>query len=123
MDAVARRLHQPVTAYSLAPVWDDAAPYYAIFLEEPDAASEAGLRAFLGELDRALGEENIEYLAKRESGRLGPVRAALIPAGSWAAWDRDRLSRTGGSPEQYKHPCLIGDLGFRETMKVLREVA
>jgi hypothetical protein len=122
MDAVARRLHQPVTAYSLAPVWDDAAPYYAIFLEEPDAASEAGLRAFLGELDRALGEENIEYLAKRESGRLGPVRAALIPAGSWAAWDRDRLSKTGGSPEQYKHPCLIGDLGFKETMKVVKEV-
>jgi len=122
MDAVAKRLHQPVTAYSLAPVWDDAAPYYAIFLEEPDAANEPGLRAFLAELDRALGEENIEYAAKRESGRLGHVRAAVIPAGSWAAWDRDRLASTGGSPEQYKHPCLIGDLGFRETMRVLREI-
>ena len=66
MDAVAKRLHQPIMAYTLAPVWDDAAPYYSIFLEEPDAANEAGLRAFLKELDRALGEENIEYASKRD---------------------------------------------------------
>jgi hypothetical protein len=122
MDVVAHRVHQPITAYSLAPVWDDVRPYYAIFLEEPDVADEAGTRRFLAELDRALGEENIEYAAKRESGRLGPVRAAVIPAGTWAAWDKERLAKTGGSPEQYKHPCLIGDMGFRETMKVIREV-
>ena len=122
MDAVAKRVHLPITAYTLAPVWNDAAPYYAIFLEEPDAANEAGLRAFLKELDRALGEENIEYASKRDSGRLVPVRAAIIPTGVWSAWDRDRLIKTGGSPEQYKHPCLIGDSGFKETMRVMREV-
>ena len=33
------------------------------------------LRRFLAALDRALGEQNIEYAAKRTSGRLGPVRA------------------------------------------------
>lgn len=122
MDAVAKRTPQPITAYSLAPTWDDSQPYYAIFLEESDAANATGTKAFLAELDRSLGEENIEYAAKRESGRLGPVRAAVIPNGTWAAWDRDRLSKTGGSPEQYKHPCLIGDLQFRETMKVLCEI-
>ena len=53
----------------------------------------------------------------------GPVRAVLIPAGSWAAWDRDRLAQTGGSPEQYKHPCLVGDLKFRDTMRAVREVS
>ena len=63
-----------------------------------------------------------EYAAKRESGRLGALRAALIPAGAWAKWDRDRLAQTGGSPEQYKHPCLVGDLKFRESMAVVREV-
>ncbi|HEY3787761.1 MAG TPA: GH3 auxin-responsive promoter family protein [Urbifossiella sp.] len=122
MDAVAKRVHQPITAYSLAPVWDEAASYYAIFLEAQDAEDEARLRAFLGELDRALGGENIEYAAKRESGRLGRLRAAIIPEGSWSAWDRDRLAKTGGSPEQYKHPCLIGDLGFGETMRLIRAV-
>jgi hypothetical protein len=122
MDAVARRIPQPVTAYSVAPVWDEQQPYYAIFLEEPDAANEALLRQFLREFDQQLGLENVEYAAKRDSGRLGPLRAALIPAGTWAKWDRDRLAQTGGSPEQYKHPCLIGDVGFSDTIGVLRQV-
>ena len=122
MDAVAKRVTQPVTAYSLAPMWDAQQPYYAIFLEEPDATDESRLKQFLTELDSQLGIENVEYAAKRESGRLGALRAAIIPAGTWAKWDRDRLAQTGGSPEQYKHPCLIGDLKFRESMTVLREV-
>ncbi len=123
MDAVARRVPQPVTAYSVAPVWDDRLPYYALFLEEPDATDESRLKHFLAEFDAQLGIENVEYAAKRESGRLGAVRAAIIPAGAWAKWDRDRLAQTGGSPEQYKHPCLIGDLKFRDSMTVVREVS
>jgi hypothetical protein len=111
-----------VSAYTVAPVWDDARPYYAIFVEEPDAADEAAVRRFLAAFDRALGEQNIEYAAKRETGRLGPVRAAVLPAGTWAAWDQRRLATTGGSAEQYKRPCLIGDTGFRATMPVLREI-
>ncbi|MFO0799491.1 MAG: GH3 auxin-responsive promoter family protein [Gemmataceae bacterium] len=120
VDAAAAKVSQPLTAYSLAPVWDDLRPYYALFLEEPDAGPQ--LPAFLTELDRALGEENVEYASKREGNRLGPVRAALLPAGAWAAWDRARLAATGGSAEQYKHPCLIGDLSFRAAMHVTREV-
>jgi hypothetical protein len=122
MDAVAKRSPQPISAYSLAPVWDDAAPYYSIFLEESDAADEPRLRGFLKELDAALGVENIEYAAKRESDRLGHIRAAIVPNGTWAAWDIARLANTGGSPEQYKRPCLIGDMGFKAAMPVLREV-
>ena len=122
MDAVAKRVSQPMTAYSLAPIWHDVRPYYGLFLEETDATDEQTLKRFLAEFDRQLGQENIEYEAKRESGRLGPVRAALIPASAWSAWDRTRLAATGGSPEQYKHPCLIGDIKFRETMQVVREV-
>ncbi|MBP3958664.1 GH3 auxin-responsive promoter family protein [Gemmata sp. G18] len=122
MDAVAQRINQPITAYSVSPVWDEKQPYYAIFLEEPDVANEPVLKHFLAEFDKQLGVENVEYAAKRESGRLGPLRAMVIAAGTWAKWDRDRLSQTGGSPEQYKHPCLIGDLKFRDTMTVLREV-
>jgi hypothetical protein len=123
LDAVVRRVSQPVSAYSVAPVWDDRQPYYAIFLEEPDAADEPMLKRFLAEFDAQLGAENVEYAAKRESGRLGPVRAALIPAATWAKWDHDRLAATGGSPEQYKHPCLVGDLKFRESVGVVREIA
>lgn len=112
-----------VSAYSLAPVWDDRAPYYGLFLEEPDCVSAPAVRAFLAAYDSVLGELNIEYAAKRESGRLGPVRVHVVPGGTWAAWDRERLSRTGGSPEQYKRPCLMGDLGFAATMPVQRVLA
>jgi len=122
MDTVAQRLLQPITAYSLAPIWDETQPYYGLFLEETDATDEVGLKRFLAEFDQQLGDENIEYAAKREGARLGPVRALLLPAGTWAAWDRARLAQTGGSPEQYKHPCLIGDVNFRATMPVRREV-
>jgi hypothetical protein len=122
LDRVARELNQPIAAYTVAPVWDDRQPYYSLFLEEPDAADEPRLQRFLALLDRQLGTENVEYAAKRESARLGSLRAALIPAGAWAEWDRNRLAQTGGSPEQYKHPCLIGDLKFRDGMTVLREI-
>jgi hypothetical protein len=121
-DTVAARQHLHVVAYSLAPIWDDKQAYYGLFLEEPDAADAAALVRFLAELDRQLGVENVEYAAKRDSGRLGPLRAEIIPAAAWSEWDHNRLAQTGGSPEQYKHPCLIGDIGFRHTMPVVREV-
>jgi hypothetical protein len=121
METTARRTGFHVGGYSLAPVWHDERPYYGLFVEEPDASD--ALKPFLAEYDRALGELNIEYAAKRESARLGPVRAFVLPAGTWAKWDRDRLAKTGGSPEQYKHPCLIGDLAFKDSLPVLREVS
>ena len=105
-----------ITAYSLAPVWDDRQPHYGLFVELPDAADATGLQRFLKDLDGALGELNIEYAAKRESERLGPVRAFALPVGFWSTWDRERLSKTGGSPEQYKHPCLIGDATFKDSV-------
>jgi GH3 auxin-responsive promoter len=119
VDRVTAAIGQPLTAYALAPRWDDAQPYYGLFLEERDAADPALLRRFLTALDLALGEQNIEYEAKRTSSRLGPVRAQILPDGFWSKWDRERVTKTGGSPEQYKHPCLIGDLEFARTAPIL----
>lgn len=118
-DAV-KRTGQAVHAYTVAPCWDDVQPYYGLFAEETDLAE--GAVRFLEEFDRCLGVRNSEYASKRDSGRLGPVRLEVLPAGFWAKWDRERLAKTGGSPEQYKHPCLIGDVDFRTTVPVLREV-
>ncbi len=105
-----------VSAYTVAPVWNETQPHYAILLEDVDAPDHDRLRA----LDAALAEVNIEYAAKRQSGRLGPIRAAILPAGTWTAWDRARLATSGGSAEQYKRPCLQGDLKFIETMPMMR---
>ncbi len=122
VDAVLKTIPQPITGYTLSPVFDDREPYYAIFLEEPDATNAGQLRQFVTALDRELGVQNIEYAAKRESARLGPIRAKLLPAGTWAKWDAERLKKTGGASEQYKRPCLIGDANFHTTMPVTRTV-
>jgi hypothetical protein len=119
VDRLVQSIPQPLTAYALAPCWDDVQPYYGLFLEEQDARDPGLLRRFLLALDLALGENNIEYEAKRTSGRLGPPRAHVVPTGFWTQWDRDRIAKTGGSPEQYKHPCLIGDVAFRQSVPVV----
>ncbi|MCE9534705.1 MAG: GH3 auxin-responsive promoter family protein [Planctomycetes bacterium] len=123
MDRVSRAIRQPVSAYTLAPCWDDSQPFYGLFLEESDVMNADLLRQFVESLDRTLGEQNIEYAAKRVSGRLGPVRVEVLPTGSWQRWDRERLAKSGGSAEQYKHPCLIGDVNFKQSMPVMREIA
>jgi hypothetical protein len=119
---VLRELNLNLTAYALAPCWDDEQPYYGLFIERDDLHNrEQGLK--LGELvDRRLQEVNLEYAAKRESLRLGPVRLQLLPPGTWLQWDRQRLARTGGTLDQYKHPCLISDPNFRDTVPVEEEL-
>jgi len=113
---VTRRRGLSLPVYVLAPCWDDRQPYYGLFIERGTwAESDASA---LAEIDGELAEANDEYRVKRASGRLGTVRAMWLPPGTWAKWDGDRLARSGGPPEQYKHPCLIGDVKFRDTMPV-----
>ena len=59
----------------------------------------------------------MEYASKRDSRRLGPVRLEPLRPGALAEWDRERLKSTGGTPEQYKHPCLVADPTFRERLR------
>jgi hypothetical protein len=122
MTDVLRELDLSLTAYSLAPCWDDELPYYGLFIERGDLAGrEQGLR-LADRLERRLGEVNVEYAAKRESQRLGPIRLNMLTTGAWHQWDHQRLARNGGTLEQYKHPCLIADLKFRESIKVEEEL-
>jgi hypothetical protein len=116
MSDVLNELDQTVNAYSLAPCWDDQLPYYSLFLEEADVPLNGHAQQIVGLLDQHLCRKNEEYAAKRTSGRLGPTRLEILPKGTWHHWDRHRLARTGGSLEQYKHPCLIADPKFRESL-------
>jgi hypothetical protein len=121
MADVTQRLAAPLPVYTVAPVWNDDQPYYGLFVEHgswDDAAARSVLTAF----DAALAAANDEYRGKRSSGRLGPVRILRLPRGTWAAWDRERLARSGGPPEQYKHSCLISDLKFGASMPVEGEL-
>jgi hypothetical protein len=116
--SITHRLDIQLPVYTMAPVWDDSLPYYGFFVETNAWTSDA-LTTFVKELDSALAAMNSEYAAKRKSRRLGPIRAEPLPPGTWSAWDRQRQRARGGPAEQYKHPCLIGDVNFRATMPVL----
>jgi hypothetical protein len=99
--------------YGVAPCWDDEVPYYGLFLERGELPDVAAGERLAARLDERLRETNVEYASKRDSLRLGALRLEPVRDGFWARWDRERLNRSGGTMEQYKHPCLINDLQFR----------
>jgi hypothetical protein len=111
-------LNLNLTAYTVAPCWDETLPYYGLFVERGDLTGADTSIQLIRLLDRQLALINIEYASKRESQRLGPLRLLVIPTGAWQQWDRQRLARTGGTLDQYKHPCLIPDPQFREGITV-----
>jgi hypothetical protein len=124
VEAMARvlpELNLALGTYSLAPCWHDDLPYYGLFVERDDFTQSQQARQLAEALDRQLGKCNIEYQSKRDSLRLGSVRVEWLPPGTWQRWDRERQTKSGGTLEQYKHPCLIGDPHFRDTMPVEAE--
>jgi hypothetical protein len=123
MEQVLRKLNLSLTCYSLAPCWDDQQPYYGLFVERDDLADLEHSRRLAAELDRQLEQANMEYASKRSSLRLGSVRLQVLRSGAWATWDRQRLQRNGSPAEQYKHPCLIPDPAFRDSVPVEQEIA
>ena len=97
--------------FTLVPVWGNPPAYY-LLVEQGGFAADEQRHQFARECDQQLQQQNGEYADKRASGRLGPLTVAALPDGTWQKFTRQRQSRLGGSIEQYKHPCLIGDLQF-----------
>lgn len=79
----------------------------------PDAASKIAKTG-----DEELKRVNVEYRAKRESGRLGPAKAILLRKGSMAAYRKARLEG-GAHDAQSKMPHLVNDCSFFEKFDVI----
>jgi hypothetical protein len=122
MSEVLGALDLTLTSYSLAPCWNEEMPYYGLFVEKQDLASSAEGERLARKLDEHLGHLNMEYASKRDSRRLDSVRIQVLPQGTWQKWDQERITKNGGSSEQYKHPCLISDLQFQKSMPVEAEI-
>lgn len=105
--------HVPLRLFTLTAAWDQP-PRYVLYLQLPSDTSPEQLNTFAGTVDRFLCDANDEYRDKRNSGRLGPIRPGLLPDNAWKSLQQARLQRSGGSPEQYKHPFLLPDPEFRE---------
>lgn len=109
----AARSGTEMSEFTLAPVTTNLRPHYVLLVEPP--AATVSVEKLAGEVDRQLAELNCEYADKRRSGRIEPLQIRVVPAGTWADFRRKRMAR-GGSREQYKHPCLVGDLNFVEKL-------
>ena len=115
-DALAAERRTLAAGFALAPMWNGPIPNYGLFVEAGDFAAPDGPAKLAQAVEVRLRTQNVEYAAKRDSERLLPVRAMPLPPGAWGEWDRRRLAKNGGAPEQYKRPCLIADAEFWKAM-------
>jgi len=109
------RLKLEVQHFTLSPIWDDP-PKYRLHIERGDIPIPEMRSRLATNVDSQLQELNVEYREKRQSGRLGPLECLAVPNGTWERYIRHRQSRFGASMEQYKHPCLVPQLTFSETL-------
>jgi hypothetical protein len=115
------RLGLGVRNYCLAPTWAEV-PYYSLLVEETEvAAARAG--EFAVAVDLALRALNMEYEAKRQSGRLQGVRVKTVAAGAWQDYDAAEVASRRGRIEQYKHKFLASELDFERRFRVLASYA
>lgn len=85
-------------------VADEAASAYRLFIELDDEVRPDAQRLGAA-VDARLGDLNIEYHGKRESGRLGPLTVAWLRRGTGEAY-KVACVRAGQREGQFKPPAL-----------------
>ena len=115
VQAAGQSLGHSFRLFTLTPTWSEP-PGYTLFVDwnERPAEPESGRRLVdLGDaVDRELRQRNMEYDEKRGTGRLGGINVVAMDSCTWQRFTSARQSRSGGSAEQYKHPCLMPDPRF-----------
>ena len=107
--------------FTLTPVWGEP-PGYTLYVAADvqhapvstsgslsSSVTSATLSDFANAVDNDLRSRNIEYGEKRDTGRLQKISAVPLPLEVWQRFSRSRQQGSGGSAEQYKHPCLFPD--------------
>ncbi len=121
VEAAQRATCVHLRSYLLTPTWDSP-PYYSLLIEEDDIPASAVDERLASAVEHELRLQNVEYVSKRDSLRLGPVRILRVAAGSWVDFQKRRLVRSGGTVEQYKQPHLVPDLDVIDTFRPLQSV-
>ncbi len=110
------RSRPPLTRFTVCPAWAEP-PHYVLCIEEGEAdGDEAAWGERAEAFDRTLERLNVEYASKRASGRLGALEIRQLPAGTFAQLERQRIAAAEGRAEQVKHPYLVPDLDFLESL-------
>ncbi len=119
VNAAVRECGIHLSLFTLTPQWGEP-PGYTLFVQCDSADCErdgSRLNRFAVVVDQQLACSNVEYREKQESGRLAPVRVLGLPPRQWDAFTKTRQARSGGSLEQYKHPCLLPDPQFQNLFR------
>jgi hypothetical protein len=111
--AACRQTTVSLQQFTLTPEWGEP-PGYTLFVQTAQAGAEETsiLDQLAVRVDAALCRQNCEYSEKRATGRLAVIQCEVVSADSWSRFAGNRLRKSGGSPEQYKHPCLLPDPQF-----------
>ncbi|MBL8819486.1 MAG: GH3 auxin-responsive promoter family protein [Planctomyces sp.] len=111
----------PLRYFTLTPSWGNPPGYVLYALpagsEQQTAFDPSALQKLATLADSNLKHRNSEYLEKRDTGRLAPIRCEFLPASHWDKFTIHRTRRSGGSIEQYKHPCLLPDPQFEDLFR------
>ena len=121
VNSAQKQLGLQLRSFLMLPVWGEP-PKYVLLVEKSDLAGDNPERlaeALAREVDSQLGLLNDEFTNRLETFRLAPTRVIRIPDGAWAKYKGYRLSRSGGTVEQYKQPCLLPDLHSIEHFELL----
>jgi hypothetical protein len=122
VEAAQRSVGVHLRSYLLAPSWDDP-PYYSLVVEESDLAALDQPEELAGAVEHELRSQNVEYVTKRDTLRLAPVRIVRVADGSWREFQKRRLLKSGGTVEQYKQPHLVPDLELIASFRTLEAVS
>jgi hypothetical protein len=108
-----RRMDRSFIAAIGRPPRTGVEPSYLFLVEYGTPPGEDdGLRT-ARELDRALARHNVEYAAKRKSGRLGPAVLRVLEPGQFKAYER--WARRAGAPDgQFKIMRLTENEAFAD---------
>ena len=94
--------------FTVTPCWGKP-PGYRLIVEGSPARHFVDLA---NKFDFELRQRNCEYDEKRTTGRLTNILCEQKSPEVWETFRQNRLQVTGGSSEQYKHPCLLPDPKF-----------
>ncbi|MEZ6047559.1 MAG: GH3 auxin-responsive promoter family protein [Planctomycetaceae bacterium] len=119
VDAAQKKHQLKLSGFALTPCWDDDVAGYSLLIEETDFENTELAEKFAESVEEELRQSNIEYDAKRESGRLNGVKVEYLPQGAWEEYDHQVLQKRGGTAEQYKHPALITNSEIRDELKLM----
>lgn len=112
VSSAAASLQLDLEHFTVTPVWGEP-PEYQLLVEHRDVRSPLQRASLAANVDDSLQTMNCEYREKRGTGRLAPMSCIPLSNGAWQQFMCRRVSGLGGSIEQYKHPCLVPDLNFK----------